>query len=240
LADRYSSLLPSNRNGGAAAGVDQAAHDFLERLRSEEARQHESLQQSGRGRLQLLAPSRFTSLSGSALRSLKVSALMVLATVLVELDWRELFGDLNRASSVLLSIAWLPLLWVSPGRVASAGGGPALETLVVYLLAVLRPSFLVHVWNDVLVPHTIPTLKNMVVREGWSILWKSLFAPVMPQLPRDASGWAAVHVFVLQAVHRGALKLFTSNLQRHLQSSLASVGRKALVFLREIWRMLRP
>lgn len=240
-------MMHSNRNSASAvAAVDQEASDFLERLRYEEARLEESLQggfAGGGSSQRQLGPSgafppSYTTMSCVAWRSLKASAFMVLATVLVELDWRTLLGDLNKASSVFLSIAWLPLLWVRPGT--AAGGGPALEALVVYLLAVLRPSFLVHVWNDVLMPHTIPTLRDMIVREGWSILWKSLFAPIMPQLPRNASGWTAVHVFVLQAVHRGTLKLFTSNIQRHLQSSLASIGRKATSFIQVVWRMHRP
>jgi hypothetical protein len=163
-------------------------------------------------------------------QSLKSSVLLVLAAVVFELDWGRLLGDLNQAASVVLSIAWLPLLWMRPGgRDSDSGGeGPALETLVVYLLAVLRPSFLVHVWNDVLLPHTIPTLRQMVVREGWSLLWKAMLLPVLPQLPKNSTGWAAVHVFVLQSIHKGTMKLFTSNIQRHVQSSFVSAIQKVV------------
>jgi hypothetical protein len=236
LSDRYAALW-NNVGRSSNPIADQESRDFLERLRAAE---QEGEENERRALEQAMQPqdachARHAGILSAPLpewarQSLKTSVLLVLTAVVFELDWGRLLGDLNQASSVVLSIAWLPLLWMRPGgRDSDSGGeGPALETLVVYLLAVLRPSFLVRVWNDVLLPHTIPTLRQMVIREGWSLLWKGLLLPVLPQLPKNSTGWAAVHVFVLQSIHRGTMKLFTSNIQRHVQSSFVKAGQKAV------------
>lgn len=233
LAARYAGILGIIDHSPVPDDIDTGrkslSHDFLQRLRHEEEEERESKRQQSHSQSLSFATAPNSSLlprqpfsSSLWSQTLSSSLLLVLASVLLELDWNQLSHELHRASVVAVSILWLPWFWIRPDQWQWSDA-------YVYLPLLLRPSIVSHLWHTVLVPYTGPTLCKMMVAEVWSMVWKTALLPLLPRFPKHTDTWHdAVWVVLGQALHKGTLKLFTSRVQQHLQSACVVLWNKGM------------
>jgi hypothetical protein len=172
----------------------------------------------------------------------QTSGLILIAGILVANNALPFWQDLSSSLSTVLSLSWLPMMWMRPSA-ATTRTFP-LADLLVYVHVVAKPQTILyikeHVW-----PNTVATLRKIAVAELWRRFWKvtykqlsCIFDHSVFQSSSESStnsgltesnAWHGPrwlvdgHSFLLTTMQKKTQKILETTVQKHLYASIATV-----------------
>ena len=149
-------------------------------------------------------------------------AVVVVTSYLSPSLWTELGQTLLQA----LSVAWLPVLWISPSSWPS-------DIWVFYKSVESSWDW----FKESALPIAMNTLKSMVVAEIWRNIWSITFRQLNILYKQEKENeesskfpaWLEVSQrFFLGTIQRGTKSMFTKTVQKHVQASVSTIFRYGL------------
>lgn len=147
-------------------------------------------------------------------------------------------NDLNKAVSSVLSISWLPWMWMRPRTARNF----LLADLIVYLHVFGRSDTVAYL-RDHLWPTTLATVRKLFIAEIWNVFWSgAIYKPIGRLFPKpknsdnedEPSAEGVVpewlqggHEFLFKTMFKGTRKIFQSAIQKHIETFLINVAENA-------------